>query len=128
MAKAAVNHVPTVQPRASREGRVPDEGIEAAYSSIVIDQCKELLGELVFFGCHWWRRAVGSRPVDWTSDGSGWNTIRAGLLWRRAYYSGYLPGYADGGSRCGVLRDVEAIGSYGLHLHNVITLRRPTSC
>ncbi len=128
MAKSTVNHVPTMEAGAPCEGRIPHEGIETSHSSIMIDQRKELLGELVFFGSHRGRLSIRSGSVDWTSNGRWWNAIRTGLLWRRAYNSSYLPGYADGGGGCGVLRDVEAVGSNGLHLHNVITLSSPTSC
>ena len=127
MAKSAVNHVPTVEARSACKCSVPDEWIEAAYGSIMIDQRKELLGKLVLFGCNRWRLAVGSGPVDRTGNCGGWCTVRIRLNWRSAYNGGYLLWNRDGGCRSWMLSDIEAIGSNWLHLHNVIALSSSAS-
>ncbi len=58
MAEATVNHVPAMQAGATGQRIIPDKWVEAADGPVMIDQCKELLGQLDLFAGERWRRAI----------------------------------------------------------------------
>ena len=60
MAEAAVIHIPAMEKRARGQGGVPGERRQATGGTILIDQLKELLGELLGFRGDR-RRPIGSR-------------------------------------------------------------------
>ena len=62
MAETAVVHVPAMQPRTTCQCGVPDKGVQAAHRPVVVDEVKQLLGQLYFLRRQCWRLAVGSGP------------------------------------------------------------------
>ena len=59
MAEATVIHVPAMQARSPCQRIVPGKWVKTSNGPVMIDQSKELLGELYLQRCQWRRRPIG---------------------------------------------------------------------